>query len=255
VTVALVTGATAGIGREFATQLAARGHDLVLVARDEGRLEAVRGELATAYGVAVEVLAADLADRGALQRVADRVADPVRPVDVLVNNAGFGLRSGFLENEVADEERTLDVLCRAVLVLSHAAGRSMRARGSGTIVNVSSVAGWLASGSYAAAKSWVTVFTESLAGSLAGTGVRVTVLCPGFTRTEFHDRAGISASQFPEFMWLDASRLVSDCLADVEKGRVISTPGAVYKAVRLATRVAPRRLLREKAVVRRHRPD
>lgn len=254
-TVALVTGATAGIGREFARQLAARGHDLVLVARDVERLERTRAELATAYGVAVEVVPADLADRQALQRVADRVADPGRPIEVLVNNAGFGLRSGFLENDVAEEERTLDVLCRAVLVLSHAAGRSMRERGSGTIVNVSSVAGWLASGSYAAAKSWVTVFSESLSGSLAGSGVRVTVLCPGFTRTEFHDRAGISAGGFPGFMWLDAPRLVSDCLADVDKGKVVSTPGAVYKAVRVLTRVAPRRLLRERAVVRRHRPD
>ena len=142
-------------------------------------------------------------------------------------------------------ERMFDVLTRAVLVLSHAAARAMAARGSGSVINVSSVAGWLASGTYSAAKSWVTVFTEGLSSELAGTGVTATALCPGFTRTEFQQRAGIGTPG-PRFLWLDAPRLVRDCLDDVERGRVVSVRGAHYKAIAALLRVAPRPLLRRR---------
>jgi short-subunit dehydrogenase len=240
---ALITGATAGIGREFATQLARRHHHLVLVARDRERLEAVAAELRAAHGVDVEVLTADLSDRDALQRVADRLADPERPVDLLVNNAGYVLKRQFLDNDVADEEQMFDVLARAVLVLSHAGARGMVARGHGAIVNVSSVAGWLASGTYSAAKSWVTVFTEGLASDLAGTGVTATALCPGFTSTEFHDRAELPR-RGPRLLWLEASELVSDCLDDVARGRVVSVPSPQYKALVGLIRVLPRPLVR-----------
>ncbi|HQF02689.1 MAG TPA: SDR family oxidoreductase [Phycicoccus sp.] len=253
-TTALVTGATAGIGREFALQLAARGDDLVLVARDVDRLEALAAELRATRGVEVEVLPADLSDRAATARVAERLAEADRPIDLLVNNAGFGMKKSFLAAELAEEEAMFDVLCRAVLVLSHAAGRAMKARGQGQIINVSSVAGWIASGTYSAAKSWVTVFSEGLAGELAGSGVTVTALCPGFTRTEFHARAKIRDDAFPGFMWLDASRLVRECLEDADKGRVISVPSVLYKGLHLATKIAPRRLLRSGGVVTRHRP-
>ena len=253
-TTALVTGATAGIGREFALQLAARGDDLVLVARDVNRLEALAAELRATRGVEVEVLPADLSDRAATARVAERLAEADRPIDLLVNNAGFGMKKSFLAAELAEEEAMFDVLCRAVLVLSHAAGRAMKARGQGQIINVSSVAGWIASGTYSAAKSWVTVFSEGLAGELAGSGVTVTALCPGFTRTEFHARAKIRDDAFPGFMWLDASRLVRECLEDADKGRVISVPSVLYKGLHLATKIAPRRLLRSGGVVTRHRP-
>ena len=242
---ALVTGASAGIGREFARELAVRGHDLVVVARDAARLEELATELTASHGAHVEVLVADLSDRAALGRVAERLSDEVRPVDVLVNNAGYGLKGSFLRNDVADEERMFDVLTRAVLVLSHAAAQTMAARGSGSIVNVSSVAGWLASGTYSAAKSWVTVFTEGLSSELAGTGVTATALCPGFTRTEFQQRAGIGTPG-PGFLWLDAQRLVRDCLDDVGRGRVVSVPGAQYKAIAALLRVAPRPLLRRR---------
>ena len=253
-TTALVTGATAGIGREFALQLAARGDDLVLVARDVDRLEALAAELRATRGVEVEVLPADLSDRAATARVAERLAEADRPIDLLVNNAGFGMKKSFLAAELAEEEAMFDVLCRAVLVLSHAAGRAMKARGQGQIINVSSVAGWIASGTYSAAKSWVTVFSEGLAGELAGSGVTVTALCPGFTRTEFHARAKIRDDAFPGFMWLDASRLVRECLEDADKGRGISVPSVLYKGLHLATKIAPRRLLRSGGVVTRHRP-
>lgn len=253
-TTALVTGATAGIGREFAVQLAARGTDLVLVARDVPRLEELATDLRCNRGVQVEILPADLSDRAATARVAARLADPDRPVDLLVNNAGFGMKQSFLANEIEAEEGMLDVLCRAVLVLSHAAGRAMKARGHGQIINVSSVAGWIASGTYSAAKSWVTVFSEGLAGELAGSGVTVTALCPGFVRTEFHERAEIRDDAFPDFMWLDAPSLVRECLEDADAGKVVSVPSLTYKALATAMKVVPRRFLRSGGVVTRHRP-
>ncbi|TQM61617.1 SDR family NAD(P)-dependent oxidoreductase [Humibacillus xanthopallidus] len=248
---ALVTGASAGIGREFAVQLAARGHDLVLVARDRARLDALAAELTSRYAVSAEVLVADLSDRSAVQTVADRLADPARPVDVHVNNAGYGQRRSFLRNDLAAEEAAFDVLTRAVLVLSHAAGVAMRDRGRGQIINVSSVAGFIASGSYSAAKAWVTTFSEGLASELEGTGVTVTALCPGFTNTEFQQRAGIGKPG-PDFLWLDPSRLVGDCLDDVAKGRVVSVPGLQYKAMVGLLRVVPRSVIRRRArLVRR----
>jgi len=241
---ALVTGATAGIGLAFCRELAERGHDLVLVARDRARLENVSDELEAKYQVHCEILAADLSDRLQVQKVAERLAEPGRPVDLLVNNAGFGLSRSFLQGDLADEERALDVLCRAVMVLSHAAALAMRDRGRGAIINVSSVAGFVAMGSYSAAKAWVTTFSEALANELAGTGVTVTALCPGFTHTEFHQRASLDMSRLPRVMWLEADRLVRDCLDDVKAGKVISVPGPQYKLIAALTRTLPRGLVR-----------
>lgn len=249
-TTALITGATAGIGRAFAEELARTGHDLVLVARDGERLESVAAELRTTYGVACEVLVADLADRAQVQAVADRVAaDGDGAVDLLVNNAGFGLKSTFLASDVADEELQLAVLCRAVLVLSHAAGRAMAARGRGHIINVSSVASFVIMGSYSACKAWVTTFTQALANELAGTGVGATALCPGYTRTEFHQRMGASMKSIPGPLWLDADDLVRSALADAKAGRVVSTPGIVYRALEVGTGVLPRGVLRRLSAV------
>ncbi|HEV7147649.1 MAG TPA: SDR family oxidoreductase [Pedococcus sp.] len=244
---ALVTGATAGIGLSFAHQLAERGHDVVLVARDRARLENVSDELRAKYGVSTEILVADLSDRADTGKVAERVADQARPVDLLVNNAGYSLKKRFLDNDIAEEETVFDVLCRAVLVLSHAGANAMRQRGHGAIVNVSSVASYITAGPYSAEKSFVTVFTEGLSSELAGSGVTATALCPGFTRTEFHDRAGLNMSRLPGFVWLNADRLVRDCLADVAKGKVVSVPGAQYKLAVAALRVLPRSLVRKRA--------
>lgn len=244
---ALVTGASAGLGREFAGQLAGRGHDLVLVARDEARLRALADELSARYAVDVEVLAADLSDRAALATVAARVADRDRPVDLLVNNAGFGSRRGFVRGELAEEEAALDVMVRAVMVLSHAAGGAMRERRRGAILNVSSVASFAVMGHYSAIKSYVTVFSEALATELAPHGVAVTALCPGFVRTEFHQRAQMNMSRLPDALWLDAAEVVRAGLDDVARGSVVSVPSVPYTALVGVLRVLPRRVTRSVA--------
>ncbi|MFT4165652.1 MAG: SDR family NAD(P)-dependent oxidoreductase [Microlunatus sp.] len=239
-TTALITGGTSGIGAAFARALAARGDDLVLVARDPERLATTAAALHDEYGVSVETLTADLAERDQALRVADRLESADRPIDMLVSNAGFGVRAKLLDTDTTQHEQSFDVMVRAVLILGGAAGRAMKARGNGTIINVSSTAGYVTMGSYSATKSWVTVYTESLANELRGTGVRVTVLCPGWVRTEFHERADISSSRIPSYLWLDADRLVADCLDDVRRSRVISIPSLRYKALMLAARHVPR---------------
>jgi hypothetical protein len=240
---ALVTGPTAGIGRSFAHQLAERGHDLVLVARNEDRLAELAAELRAAHGVEVEVLPADLADRDSLAAVERRLADRDRPVDLLVNNAGFGLKGRFLDNDMEVEQAMLEVLVTAVLRLSHAALGPMAERGSGGIINVSSVAAFLPRGSYSAAKAWVNSFSEWAANEYRDRGVTVTVLCPGFTKTEFHERMGVSRGSAPDFMWLDADDLVATALSDFDKGKVFSIPSAQYKAITTVARLVPSSVL------------
>jgi short-subunit dehydrogenase len=237
--VALVTGPTAGIGRSFAHQLAEQGYDLVLVARDKDRLDAEADELRSTYGVSVEVLPADLVDRAELATVEARLADRERPVDLLVNNAGFGLKRRFLDNTVDEEQAMLDVLVVAVMRLSHAALGAMSERGSGGIINVSSVAAFLPRGSYSAAKAYVNSFSEWASREYGARGVTVTCLCPGFTKTEFHERMDVGRGSAPDFMWLDADGLVRTALKDFAKGKVFSIPSPQYKAIATATRLIP----------------
>jgi short-subunit dehydrogenase len=230
---ALVTGATAGIGASFARALAARGYDLVLVARDEQRLRDMK------LG---EVLAADLADDAGCALVEQRCADGV---DLLVNNAGVGTRGPVDTVAIEHEEQLLRVNVRAVMRLTHAALPVMIARGSGAIVNVSSVAGFAPGArgaTYSASKAWVTNFSESLHLQYADRGVKVMALAPGFTRTEFHERAEMDVSGIPERLWLDADRVVADALADLDRGKPLSVPGLQYKAIVGASRVIPTRV-------------
>lgn len=228
---ALVTGGTSGLGLEFARALASRGAPLVLVARDPERLDRTAEQLRWRFGVEVETLRADVGDPQDLARVVTRLTDRQTPVHTLVNNAGFGLHVPLTAEDTEPHQRGLDVMVRAVLELGAAAGRTMRTRGHGTIVNVGSVSGLVPMGSYSAIKSWVNTYAESLAIELAGTGVRVTGLLPGWVRTEFHGRAGVRTSPIPSFLWLDAVRVVDECLADVERGRVRSIPSRRYRLV------------------------
>ena len=240
---ALVTGATAGIGNAFVRRLAKDRYDLVLVSRDDERLERLASELRATYGVHVEVLAADLAEDEGCRVVEERLADRDRPVDFLVNNAGFSVNSRFVTGDIEDEERMLRVLVRAVLRLSRAAVPGMVERRHGAVVNVSSVAGFLPQGTYSAAKAWVTSFTQGLAGDLTGSGVRVLALCPGFTHTEFHERAGIDMRRTPDWLWLDAEEVVADAFAALARGSVVCVPGAQYKTIVTVMRHLPARAL------------
>ncbi len=236
---ALVTGGTSGIGAAFAREFARRGYDLILVARDTGRLE----EHAAAFraqGRTVEVLAADLAVHADVDRVAARLRDGDRPVEVLVNNAGFSVRASLVDPDLAVHDNAFEVMIRAVLVLGGSAAAAMRDRGTGTIINVSSTAGFMAMGAYSAIKAWVTAYSESLAAELHGSGVHVTAVCPGWVPTEFHARANVSTDRIPDALWIDADVLAAAAVRDAAHGVVISIPTVRYKALMFAARHAPR---------------
>ncbi|CAN5539071.1 SDR family oxidoreductase [soil metagenome] len=241
---ALITGATAGIGAEFARQLAAGGIDLVLVARDAVRLEDGAARLRAEFGVEVEVLAADLVSPADLAQVEARLeASAGRRVTMLVNNAGFGLLKPFDENPIADEQRLLDLLVTAPMRLSHAALCQMLAAGSGTIVNIASVAGYTPRGTYGASKAWVLSFSRWANLTYRRRGVTVTAVAPGFVHTEFHDRMNVSKDGVPAFLWLDAPTLVRLALRDVAKGRAVSIPTLRYKVVVLLSGLLPARIV------------
>jgi uncharacterized protein len=240
---ALITGASSGIGLAFARKLAASGYDLVLVGRDSVRLTSTSATLRTTHGIGVEEQPSDLSSLAGCRLVERRLVREDQPVDLLINNAGFGLRKPFLANSIEDEGRMLDLHVRATLRLCHAAGRTMSARGSGRIVNVSSVAGWMPRGSYSAHKAWVTTFTEALSGQLAGSGVRVMALVPGLVHTELHERMGTPTSRIPSWAWLDPDDVVAAALKDLDGRTVVSVPSARYKLARFFLRHAPRRAL------------
>jgi uncharacterized protein len=240
---ALITGPTAGLGRAFADAYARRGFDLVLVSRDADRLEQVAGEVSQAFGVGCEVLAADLAAADDVARVEARLGDEQRPVEALVNNAGFGIAKWFGDTTVEEEQRSLDVLVRAPLRLSHAAVQQMQRRGGGEILNVSSVAGFTPRGTYGAHKAWVTSLTEWLNIALRDQGIKATALCPGFVRTEFHQRGNMDMSRVPGWMWLEAQQVVDQAMRDLLAGKAVSVPTRRYQLLTAASRHLPRRLV------------
>jgi short-subunit dehydrogenase len=252
---ALVTGATAGIGAAFARRLADDGYRVVLVARDKARLEALAEELRSAFGTGVEVLPADLSDPQSRQAVVDRLAadgtgpegsPALPPVDLLVNNAGIGTTGEFWVASYQTLHTQLELNVTAVLALSHAVIPGMVRRGHGGVINVASVAGMLPGrgSTYSASKAWVISLSEGLSAGLAGTGVRVLALCPGFVRTEFHQRAGIDMSGTSAGMYVDADDVVDAALRGLESDAVLVVPGARYRAIVLVARLAPRRLVR-----------
>lgn len=241
---ALVTGATAGIGAAFARHLAARGDNLVLVARDVERLEAAKAMLESQHGVQVEVMSADLAVREDVARVAARLEDPERPVDVLVNNAGFSLHVPLTDPDISAHDRAFEVMVRAVLVLGGAAGRAMRERGQGLIINTGSTQGWITTGNYSAIKAWVNNYSQSLYNELRPSGVHVMLLAPGWVRTEFHARGG-DKSSLPGWVWVDVDELVGKAMKDAATGKVISIPTIRYTiAIAIADHLLPRSTIR-----------
>jgi short-subunit dehydrogenase len=246
---ALVTGATAGIGNAFVRRLARDRYDLVLVSRDARRLEEMAAELRVSYSVQVEVLPADLSDDEGCATVEARLADGARPVDVLVNNAGFGVNSHFVTGDIDDEDRMLQVLVRAVLRLTRAALPGMVERRHGAVINVSSVAGFVPQGTYSAAKAWVTTFSQGVAGDVAASGVQVLALCPGFTHTEFHERAGLDMGRTPGWLWLQAHDVVDAAFTALHRGQVVCVPGRQYQAIVALARHMPVRLV---TIVARH---
>ncbi|SDL43851.1 SDR family oxidoreductase [Arthrobacter sp. ok362] len=242
-TTALITGATAGLGAEFARQLAEQGYRVVLVARDAGRLAATAAELENSYGAAAETIAADLTNDAGIAAVVARLTDPARPVEILVNNAGIGLLRSFEDNDIAEEKKHLKLHVETAMELSHAALQGMLARQSGRIINVASVAAFLPRGTYSAAKAWLLSFSRSANMAYASRGVKVTAVCPGFTHTEFHDRMGMDKTVTPRWMWLEARQVVSEGLADNAKGKAVSIPSKRYKVLTSVSRVLPSRLV------------
>jgi uncharacterized protein len=236
---ALVTGSTSGIGAEFARRYGAAHHDLVLVARDKTRLDAQAAELTARYGIEAAVLVADLSTDGGCALVEARVADGGRPIDVLVNNAGFGLGKDFMHSTLEDEEQLMRVLMRAPMRITKAALPGMVGRNTGVVITVSSVAAYLNYSTYGAAKRWALRFSETLSRQLTGTGVRAIALCPGLVHTEFHQRGKVEVGRTPQWLWLDVGRVVDECLRDLQRGKLVCIPSRRYKVLISLGRLMP----------------
>jgi hypothetical protein len=240
---ALVTGATSGIGESFTRLLAANNYNIVLVARDLPRLQERATALEAKFGVSTHVIQADLAtDEGCL-KVEKYITE--NQINVLINNAGFGTNKAFTMSTLEIEQQLLDVLVRTPMRLMHVALPLMKTRNNGIIINVSSVAGYIAGGTYSASKSYLTVLTESLHTELSATNVKVSALCPGFTRTEFHQRGKMSMKGLPNFLWLNSDRLVEQSWRDALKGKAVSVPGWQYKLLVFIVQTVPRSIVRK----------
>jgi short-subunit dehydrogenase len=239
---ALVTGATAGIGESFTRLLAAKGYNLVLVARDEVRLHERAVGLKENFGAESVVIVADLATEAGCAKVEDFIK--ANEIEVLINNAGFGINKAFTMSDLDKEEEVLKVLVRTPMRLMHVALPGMKLRNSGVVINVSSVAGFIAGGSYSASKSYLTVLSESLSTELSKTNIKISALCPGFTRTEFHQRGRMKMAGLPKFMWLNSDELVTKAWKDTLAGKPVSIPGWQYKSLVALISVLPRALVR-----------
>jgi len=228
---ALITGSTSGIGAGFATRYAQLSHDLVLLARSEERLQQQATELRAKWHVNVEVLAADLGTDQGCAAVEARAASERQPIDVLINNAGFGLGVDFMHSSLDDEEQLIRVMIRAPMRVTKAALPGMLARDRGTIITVTSIAAFLNHSSYGAAKAWALRFSEGLSVKLAGTQVRALALCPGLVHTEFHERGNVDVSNAPDWIWLNVDQVIDGCLHDLRRGKSVSIPTLRYKAM------------------------
>lgn len=244
-TTSLITGASSGLGAEYARQLADRGDRLVLVARDAARLEEFAAELTRTGASGVEVLSADLSSPGGLAAVVGRLSETARPVDLLINSAGFGLPLAFENNDIEDEARHLRLHVEVPMRLMHAALQGMLARRSGTILNIASASAVMPRSTYGAVKSWQVMFSRWAGSRYRSRGVTVTAVCPGYTHTEFHERLGLAKGQegISDWLWLDAPRVVEESLRDVARGRAVSVPSKRYKVIFTVARLAPTGLM------------
>lgn len=240
---ALVTGATAGIGESFTRLLAENNYNVVLVARDLPRLQERAQELEAKYQVQTHCIQADLSTDAGCSEVERYIVS--NQIDVLINNAGFGINKAFTVSELEEEQKLLDVLVRTPMRLMHVALPLMKQRDRGVVINVSSVASFIAGGTYSASKSYLTVLTESMHTELARTNVKISALCPGFTRTEFHQRGRMSMKGLPNFMWLDSDELVAMAWRDALKGKAISIPGWQYQLLVFVIQRLPRSIVRK----------
>lgn len=282
---AVITGASSGLGEEFAWQVARAGFNPVLVARRRERLADLAAKIEASLGVQTEVLVADLGSEEGLAAVSARLRQGERPVQLLVNNAGMALGQSFVGGDLAREEVALNVMVKAVMVLSHvmvsefiaragagavgaggAAGTSGETGAAGNgrsggkafdwraikgargaIINVSSATAGTAMGTYASHKTWVRAFSESLASELTGSHIAVTALCPGLVATEFHSAAGMNESVWPRFAFLPRAEVVRQALAANRRGQVICIPSWRYRAIMAVVHHAPRALVRRVA--------
>ncbi|MEW1981332.1 SDR family NAD(P)-dependent oxidoreductase [Citricoccus sp. NPDC079358] len=235
----LITGATAGLGAEFARQLAGQGHHLVITSRNPHQLVAKAQGLEAQYGISVETLTTDLSTSEGVEVVAARLRQREQPITMLVNNAGSGLATEFHASEAEDELAMLKLLVEAPMLLSHTAIQAFLARGGGRIINVSSVAGFLPEGSYGAAKAWSISFSRWANTRYKPDGVTITALCPGPVRTEFHTRAGIDTSKKPRWAWMDAEDVVREGLTAAAEGRSVCIPSRRYRSLMTAARFSP----------------
>jgi len=239
VKLAVITGPTTGIGLAYAQQLADEGYELLLIGRSEEKLKKLQNEL----NATSEIFVADLSIHDEIMKTGNHLKG-LEKIDVLVNNAGFGSSLPFSQNSLAEELEQLEVLVKAVMVLTHAVLPNMINRNLGIVLNISSIAAWLPTGSYAAAKSYVTSFTEAIAAELKGTKVQVTAVAPGFTKTKFFDRSQMKDDEVPSWLWLTPEQVAKESLKDARSGQVISVPGAQYKAMSTVSRTLPRPLIR-----------
>jgi len=240
---AIVTGATAGIGESFTRVLAREGFSIVLVARDLERMKERALYLESEFKVQTAVIQADLATDAGCAKVEKYISE--NQIEVLINNAGFGINKAFSASNLESEQQLMDVLVRTPMRLTHTVIPQMKARNSGSVINVSSVAGWIAGGTYSASKSYLTVLSESLHTEMSATGVKISALCPGFTRTEFHERGRMRMNGLPEFMWLSSDRVALEAWKENQKGKVLSVPGWQYLILSTVSRFGPRPLVRK----------
>ena len=240
---AVVTGATVGIGDSFARLLAKHRYNITLVARDKARLEERAKYLEDTFKVQTLIIQADLSTESGSYAVEKYLEE--HDVEILVNNAGFGLNKAFTVSDLALEQSMLDVLVRVPLRHTHIVMKKMKERNSGMVINISSVASFIAGGTYSAAKSYLTVFSEGLHTELANTNIRVCAVCPGFTRTEFHQRGRMKMSGLPPFLWLNADDVAEQGWKDALAGKAISIPSRRYKIISFIARYAPRPYVRK----------